>query len=437
LKQIKVGLIGLGTVGSGVAQILTTRRRLIKSRLGADLVLARVARKSLNAPSRYPVDPALLTTEATELLNDPGIDIIVELIGGIEPAKAYIRKALEAGKHVVTANKALLAHDGNELLALAGTRGLELGFEASVCGAIPIIKAVREGLAANEINYTIGIMNGTANYILSKMTDEGAFYQNALKEAQEKGFAEADPTFDVEGIDTAHKLAILAALCYGNRINFDDIYTEGISRLEPLDIDFAREFGYRIKLLAISRGGRNWVEARVHPTMIPAGHPLANVGGAFNAVEIVADSAGPIMLYGLGAGMLPAGSAVVADIIDIARNMLTGSRPRVPVLAHQPRALRNRPVRSMDEISCHHYIRFSALDQPGVLSKIAGVLAKHGISIASCLQKGRKVKGSVPVVMLTHEAREANVRKAVAGIERLKLITAPAVRVRIENLAQA
>jgi len=437
LKQIKVGLIGLGTVGSGVAQILTQQRRLIKNRLGAELVLARVAEKYLDAPHRYEVDRALLTPDANNLFNDPEIDIIVELIGGIEPARTFMRRALEAGKHVVTANKALLARDGNELFALANEKGLELGFEASVCGAIPIIKAVREGLAANEIDYTVGIMNGTANYILSKMTDEGASYAHALKEAQEKGFAEADPTYDVEGIDTAHKLAILAALCYGNRVNFDDIYTEGISRLEPLDIDFAREFGYKIKLLAISRGGAKSIEARVHPAMIPVGHPLANVAGAFNAVEIVARSAGPIMLYGLGAGMLPAGSAVVADVIDIARNMLTGAGVRVPILAHQPKALRDRPLRKIDEVSCQHYLRFSVPDQPGVLSKIAGVLAKHNISIASCVQKGRRVKGSVAVVMLTHEAREADVAKAVAGIERLKLIAAPTVRVRIESLAKA
>jgi homoserine dehydrogenase len=437
LKQINVGLIGLGTVGSGVAQILIEQRRLIKSRLGADLVLKRVAEKYLDAPHRYEPDRSLLTPDVAELFNDPDIHIIVELIGGIEPAKTFIRRALEAGKHVVTANKALLAHDGNELFDLAASKHLQLGYEASVCGAIPIIKAVREGLAGNEINYTVGIMNGTANYILSKMTDGGASYDAALKEAQEKGFAEADPTFDVEGIDTAHKLAILAALCYGNRINFDDIYTEGISRLEPLDIAFAKEFGYRIKLLAISRGGRGSIEARVHPAMIPASHPLANVGGAFNAVEIVSNAAGPIMLYGLGAGMLPAGSAVVADVIDIARDMLTGTGVRVPLLAHQPKALKERPIRPIDEVSCQHYVRFTAPDQPGVLSKIAGVLAKHNISIASCVQKGRKVKGSVPLVMLTHEAKEADVRKAVAAIERSKLITGPAVRVRIESLAQA
>jgi len=437
LKQIKVGLIGLGTVGSGVAQILVERRRLIKSRLGAELLLARVAEKYPDAPHRYEPDRSLVTTDAKALLHDPEIDIVVELIGGLEPARTFIREALESGKHVVTANKALLARDGNELFALAQSKGLDLGFEASVCGAIPIIKAVREGLAANEIKYTVGIMNGTANYILSKMTDEGASYEKALKEAQEKGFAEADPTYDVEGIDTAHKLAILAALCYGNRINFDDIYTEGITRIEPLDIAFAREFGYKLKLLAISRGGRDSLEARVHPAMIPCAHPLANVGGAFNAVEIVADSAGPIMLYGLGAGMLPAGSAVVADIIDIARNMLTGSGVRVPVLAHQPKALKDRPMRPIDDVSCRHYVRFTVPDQPGVLSKIAGVLAKHGISIASCVQKGRKVKGSVPIVMLTHEAKEASVRKALTGIERLGLLAAPAVRVRIESLAQA
>jgi homoserine dehydrogenase len=436
VKKIQVGLIGCGTVGSGVAQILTQQRRLIKSRLGADLVLARVAEKHLDAPHRYQVDRSLLTADAGDILNDPDIDIVIELIGGIEPARTFIRRALEAGKHVVTANKALLAHDGNDLFSLASKKGLALGFEASVCGAIPIIKAVREGLAGNVINYTVGIMNGTANYILSKMTDEGASYDKALKEAQEKGFAEADPTFDVEGIDTAHKLAILAALCYGNKINFDDIYTEGISRLEPLDIAFAREFGYRIKLLAISRGGRGSIEARVHPAMIPASHPLANVGNAFNAVEIVADAAGPIMLYGYGAGMLPAGSAVVADVIDIARDMLTGGGTRVPVLGYQPKALKAKPVRKMDEVTCTHYIRFTALDKPGVLSKLAGVLARHNISIASCLQKGRKVKGSVPVVMLTHEAREADVRKALAAIERSELITAPPVRVRLENLAQ-
>ncbi|MFH0811127.1 MAG: homoserine dehydrogenase [Pseudomonadota bacterium] len=435
MKSIKVGLIGLGTVGSGVAQILTEHRRLIADRVGAELLLARVAEKHLDAPRRYQVDRGLMTTDVADILHDPEIDIVVELVGGLEPARTFIVRALEARKHVVTANKALLAHDGNALFALADRMGRELGFEASVCGAIPIIKAVREGLAGNEISYTVGIMNGTANYILSKMTDEGAPYDRALKEAQEKGFAEADPTFDVEGIDTAHKLAILTALCYGNAINLQDIYTEGISRLEPLDIGFAKEFGYRIKLLAISRRNHDSIEARVHPAMIPASHLLANVSGAFNAVEIVADAAGPTMLYGLGAGMLPAGSAVVADIIDIARNMLTGSGCRVPLLAHQPAALRTLPLRPIGEVCCQHYVRFSALDRPGVLSGLAGVLAEHGISIASCVQKGRKENGSVPVVMLTHEAKEADMRRALEGIEGLLgLITAPVVRVRIESL---
>jgi homoserine dehydrogenase len=280
-------------------------------------------------------------------------------------------------------------------------------------------------------------MNGTANYILSKMTDEGLPFGQVLKEAQKEGLAEADPTYDIEGIDTAHKLAILAALCYGTNINFDDIYTEGISRLEPIDLAFARQFGYRIKLLAISRAGRGGIEARVHPTMIPAHHPLANVNGAFNAVEIISDSAGPIMLYGLGAGMLPAGSAVVADIIDIARDIACGSPPKVPQLAHQPKAIKQKPIVPISEISTTHYIRFMAPDRPGVLSAIAGMLARHGISIASVVQQGRQVKGSVPVVMLTHEAKESAVAKALAEVMKAKAASVPPVRVRIEKLNQS
>lgn len=431
-KPVYVGLIGLGTVGSGVAKILLEKGGLLAKRVGTPIVLKRIVDKY---PERVKlkVRKGILSTNIDDLFNDDSISIVVELVGGHEPARSFILKAIERGKHVVTANKALLAVHGREIFTAAGQKGVDIGFEASVGGGIPVIRAVREGLVADNIQSILGIMNGTSNYILSKMTDEGSSFGDVLKEAQNKGYAEADPSYDVEGIDAAHKLAIISTLAYGSFVRLEDIYTEGIAHIEPLDIAFAKEFGYRVKLLAISRLNGESIEIRVHPTMIPCGHLLADVNGVYNAFYLRGDAAGQVLLYGLGAGMMPTGSAVVSDIVDLARNLLKGTVQRVPALSCRIDQMSTLPIRPMDDLVCRYYMRFPAMDQPGVLSKIAGVLGRNGISIESVIQKGRDVRGSVPIVMMTHEARESNVRRALAKIDRLEVVTAPAMFIRIEN----
>jgi len=358
---------------------------------------------------------------------------LVELIGGYEPARTFILKAISKGKHIVTANKALLATFGEEIFSAAYEKGVDIAFEASVGGGIPLIKGIKEGLVANNIECMFGILNGTANYILTKMTDEGITFGVALRDAQRRGYAEADPRFDVEGIDTAHKLAILTALAYGTPINLDQIYVEGISYITPLDIQFARELGYRIKLLAISRLRGKGIEIRVHPTMIPESHLLANVNGAYNALLIKGDSVGDVLFYGLGAGMMPAGSAVVSDIVDLSRNLIKGGVQRVPALAYMPSGRKKKSVIPIDNLESCYYFRFSALDQPGVLAKIAGILGGYKISIASVIQKGRKIRGSVPIVMLTHRAKEAYVRQALKEIDELEVVRGKTVSIRMED----
>lgn len=434
MKEIKVGLIGFGTVGTGVVKILQKNSRLIEKRLGARIRIKRIADIDINRDRGIKLKPGLLTPDAGDIIEDPEIDIVIELIGGIEPAKSIILKAIRRRKHIVTANKALLALHGDEIFNEANRFGVDVNFEASVGGGIPIIRSIKEGLVANRIHSIFGILNGTSNYILSKMTDEGKAFREVLKEAQEKGYAEADPTYDVEGIDAAHKLSILIRLAFGTPINFREIFIRGISEITPLDIQFSREFGYRIKLLAIAKIDRGKLEARVHPTMIPEGHMLSTVDGVFNAIYVRGDAIGPILFYGQGAGQMPTGSAVVSDIVELSRNILVRtSGRRVPLLSYHEPSIERIPLKKMQEIVMPFYIRFSAIDKPGVLSKISGILGKHDISIASVIQKGRKVNGAVPIVMMTHEAREENIYRAIKEIDRLGVIMGKTVYIRVED----
>ncbi|MCK8601390.1 homoserine dehydrogenase [Desulfoferrobacter suflitae] len=433
MRAIGIGLIGWGTVGCGVIRVLHENAQEIEARLGVPLKLTRVVDMDLERQRPVSVPADMLTKRAEDVLEDPNIQIVVELIGGLGAAKTIICKALDNKKYVVTANKALLAHSGNELFEIARKNGRAIGFEASVAGGIPFIKSLREGLAANRIETLYGILNGTANYILTRMTDDGLSFQAALLEAQQEGFAEADPTLDVEGIDAAHKLAIASAIAFGSKIKFDQVYTEGISNIDPLDIGFGKEFGYELKLLAIARNNDSRLEMRVHPTLIPAGHVLASVKGAYNAVHIHGNAVGNIMLYGLGAGMMPTGSAVVADLIDLARDIMSNVPERVAPLSFLPDRLRPVAIRPMSDISTCYYFRFAAVDRPGVLSKIAGILGKNDISIAAVIQKGREVEGAVPIVMLTHEAVERNVIRALDEMKRLDVVLAPTQLIRIED----
>ncbi len=430
-KTVNVGLIGFGTVGRGLAEALHRHQERIAKQCGLHIRLTKIFARSLTAlPPEYAT--AQLTHSADDLINDPDIDILIELIGGIEPAKTFILQAIAAGKHVVTANKALLSQEGQEIFTAAAAQGVEVGFEGSVGGGIPLIKGLKEGLVANQILSVMGILNGTANYILTRMTDEGIAFAAVLKEAQQLGFAEADPTYDVEGIDTAHKLAILMSIAYGMNITHAQIATEGISRIEPLDIDFAREFGCRIKLLAVSRSLESGeIEARVYPTMVPVSHLLASINGAFNAVEFCGDLTGSIILSGAGAGKLPTGSAVAADVVDIARKIAAGSVSRVPALSYLAEHVTDRKIASSEELRSASYLRITALDKPGVLANIATILSRHGISIESVIQKGREENEPVAVVILTHTASEAAVAAALAEIDALAAVTAPTVRIRM------
>jgi homoserine dehydrogenase len=433
MRQINIGLLGCGTVGTGVAKLLIDNASVIAARLGATLNLKRVADIDIETDRGIQFAQGVLTTDAEAVVNDPDIDIIVEMIGGEGIAKELILKAIENGKQVITANKALLASQGNTLFAAAAEKGVDLAFEAAVGGCMPIIKSMRESLVANQIRSMIGILNGTCNYILTKITDERRPFEDALLEAQQKGYAEADSALDVDGIDTAHKIAILTALAYGMNINLPDVYIEGISKITPLDVEFAEHFGYRIKLLAISKNRGKQVEARVHPTMIPFDNLLSSVFGTVNAVMVSGDAVGDIMLYGRGAGMMPTASAVISDAVDIARNLMAGTTRRVPALSVQREHIQNIRIMPMDEVVTHYYFRFAALDRPGVLSAISGILGRHDISIQSMQQKGRKTNGSVPVVMVSHLAKEADVQKALAEIDRLDVVSEPTMLIRIED----
>jgi homoserine dehydrogenase len=433
MKQIQIGLLGCGTVGTGVAKLLIENKDLLTARVGADLNLRWVADIDIETDRGIQFPAGVLTTDAQKVLNDPEIDMVIEMIGGEGIAKDFMLQAINNGKHIVTANKALLAAHGNELFAAAARKGVDLAFEASVGGCMPTIKSMRESLVGNHIKSMSGILNGTCNYILSKIEDEGISFEDALAEAQRQGYAEANPTLDVGGFDTAHKIAILAALAYGMEINLKDVYIEGISRITPLDIEFARQFGYRIKLLAISKIQDNKVEARVHPTMLPLKNLLASISGTVNAITITGDAVGDILLYGHGAGMMPTASAVVSDIVDIARNILSGTVRRVPPLSYQRDSIRRIPVLPIDDLLTHYYFRFAALDRPGVLSTISGILGKYDISLQSVHQKGRKTNGSVPLVMLSHRAKESDVKRALAEIGDLNVVSDEPVLIRIED----
>lgn len=434
-QQIGIGILGLGTVGTGVARLLTDNESLIAKRLGARLVIKRAADLDIEKDRGLNLAEGVLTTRASEVTEDPEVDIVIELIGGKTAALESIEAAIAGGKHVVTANKALLAETGVSLFQKAAAAGVTIAFEPSAGGCMPIVKTLRESLAGNRIHAICGILNGTCNYILTRITGEGLPFADALATAQELGYAEADPGLDVDGIDTAHKLALLSALAYGMDCSFDDIYMEGISGITPMDIEFAAQCGYRIKLLAITKYDETHdaVELRVHPTMIPETNQLSKVEGTLNAVTITGDAVGRMMLYGHGAGMMPTASAVVSDIIDIARSLISGGGMRVPMLSFQMENIRKIPVRPMDEISTHYYFRLSALDRPGVLSKVAGILGEHGISIKSVHQIERQFNDGVPIFMLTHRAREADVKSALAKIAALEVVTHDPVLIRIEE----
>ncbi|WP_022854223.1 homoserine dehydrogenase [Thermodesulfatator atlanticus] len=431
--SIQIGIIGLGTVGSGTVKILFENQKLIKKRLGCPIVVKKIAVRNPSLPRLVEVPDTLLTTDVESIFRDPEIKIVVELIGGLEPARTFILKAISAKKHVVTANKAVLAEYGQELFAAAKENGVDIAFEAAVGGGVPIIKTLKESLAGNRILSLAGIVNGTCNYILTRMTEEGLSFEEALTKAQEAGFAEADPSLDVDGIDAAHKLALLTTLAHGTNVCLEDIYVEGIRDVEPLDITFAQELGFVTKLLAICKDTKEGLEVRVHPALVNKNHVLASVRMAYNAFYIRGDAVEDILLYGLGAGQMPTGSAVVSDIIDLARNVLADSACRVPPLSFQLADLAKLPIKPMEEVICRYYFRFSVVDRPGVLSKIAGILGGHQISIETVIQKGREKGGSVPIVMLTHEAKESSVRKALSMIDQLDIVTAPTKLLRIEQ----
>ena len=433
MKQINIGIVGMGTVGTGIAKLMEKNKDVISARLGAQLVFKKGADIDLERDRDITFAKDQLTTDPQAVTDDPDIAIVAEMIGGTGIAKEIITRAIENKKHVVTANKALLAEHGNELFELAARKGVNIAFEPSVGGCMPIIKTIRETMVSNRIEAVTGILNGTCNYILTKISNEGVAFADALKDAQDKGYAESDPTLDVDGFDTAHKLAIINALAYGMKINLNDIYIEGISEITPMDIGFARDCGYRIKLLAISKFDDGAVQARIHPTMVPFSNQLSNVSGSMNAVTVTGDGTGDMILFGRGAGMLPTATAALSDIADISRTIIDGGTVRVPMLSWQMNHIKEVPVRPIDDTHTHYYFRFTVIDRPGVLSKIAGILGRHDISIKSVHQIERKLDGGVPLFMLTHKAKEAHVQAAVKEISALEISTREPVLIRIEE----
>jgi homoserine dehydrogenase len=433
MREIQIGLIGFGTIGAGVVKLLAKNGQLIEEKLGARLVLKKIADLDIITDRGVPVTPGVLTTNADEVLNDPEIAVVIELIGGYEPAKSFVLQAIANGKHIVTANKALLAVHGEEIYAAAARNGVEVLYEAAVGGGIPVLSAIRGNMAGNNFTTVLGILNGTCNYILTKMTRDGADFAAVLKKAQELGYAEADPTFDIEGIDTAHKLCILLSLCFGTRVAFADIYTEGINAISATDINFARDFGYKIKLLAIGKRDGERIEARVHPTMIPVNYPLADVDGAFNAIRLTGDFVGPVMLYGRGAGMDPTASAVAGDLMDIARNIVAGIDRRTAPLGYLDERIKTLAIKPMGEIVSKYYLRFSVVDRPGVLARISAVLGKCAISIESMIQKGRSEGETVSIVIMTHEAREQDILAALEEIDAFDIVREKTNLIRIED----
>ncbi len=431
MKKINIGLIGFGNVGSGVVKILRERKSILKDKVGAEINIKKIADKDIASKRGVSIDKGLLTKDAREIINDPHIDVVAELIGGIHPAKEFITEALKNGKNVVTANKALLAECGKELFALAEDRGKSIYFEAAVGAGIPMIRSLREGLVASKFYSIFGIVNGTSNYILSEMSHHSRTFADALRQAKLKGFAEKDPTLDIEGMDSAHKLIILTYLCFGRFTSLDDVFVEGISHISLLDVNYAKELGFEIKLLAIAKKEEDELEVRVHPTLIPENHLLSSVESMFNAIYVSADLAGGLLFYGPGAGQLSAASAVVSDLVDLARDIRAGLfRSNLNVIADSA----VKKLRRIDETYSRYYIRFMAKDQPGVLAKISGILAKFGISIASVTQKERKRAEFVPIVMIIHDAKEKNLRSALEMITHLNIIGEKPVAIRMEEV---
>ncbi len=430
MKTIRVGLLGLGQVGTGFYEILKSKKSFFKRETGVSIEIKKIAVKRKSKKRKVRVPKKILTSNALEVIRDPKIDVIIELIGGTGKARQYVKEALKNGKHVVTANKALLAVHGDEIFKLAVKNKVWINFEASVGGGIPIMKALREGLVANRVDSIYSIINGTSNYILSSMSEEQRDFKEALLEAQKKGFAEADPTFDIEGVDAAHKLAILSRFCFGGSVRFKDVHCEGISRIRSEDISFAEDFGFRIKLLAIAKSGTKGVEARVQPTLLPRTHILANVNGAFNAVLLRGDEVGEVLLYGQGAGPHPTASAIFSDLIDIAKR---GSK-RLADDDYLMRGLRKKiKLKNISSILSRYYLRFHIVDRPGVLAQISRILGKHSVSISDCVQKENCTGRIVPLILLTHPAHEKSVSNAIKQIDRMNIVRGKSQVIRIEE----
>ncbi len=431
MREIGVGLLGLGNVGSGVVKLLKDNSEAIEARLGARVVVRKIAVQKTEKRRLVEVDKKLVTTSVESVIDDPTVDVVIELIGGDDPARSYVARAIERGRHVVTANKLLLATHGDELFGLAEKRGVDIYYEAAVCGGIPIIRALREGLASDRIDEVFGIVNGTSNFILTTMTDDAKPFAEVLAAAQEAGYAEADPGLDVDGGDASHKLAILMMLCFGARIRLEDIYVEGIRDLTPADFAYAARFGYVIKPLVIAKHHPDGLEGRVHPTMIPRRWLLASVSGVHNAVYVSSYALGNSMYYGRGAGMMPTAVAVVADVIEMARNILGGATGRLPLRSF--RSLSDHPMRDIGMLRSRYYFRFSVIDRPGVLAQLATILGEHGISIEQMIQEGAESDRPVTVVMLSHVAQERDVRNALARIDTLPVV---AEKTRLLRLAE-
>ncbi|MEW8548991.1 MAG: homoserine dehydrogenase [Candidatus Thiodiazotropha endolucinida] len=435
MNPVKVGLLGLGTVGGGTLNVLTRNADEIARRAGRGIQITHAAAKQYDPSQLIGLESVEVTDDAFSVVENPELEIIIELIGGYTPARELVLKAIENGKHVVTANKALIAMHGNEIFEAAQQKGVMVAFEAAVAGGIPIIKAVREGLAANHIEWIAGIINGTGNFILSEMRDKGREFADVLKEAQALGYAEADPTFDVEGIDAAHKLTILGSIAFGIPLQFEKTYTEGITKIEPQDVKYADQFGYRIKHLGITRKTETGIEMRVHPTMIPRRRLIANVDGVMNAVLVKGDAVGPTLYYGAGAGSKPTASAVVADVVDVVRMLTTDPENRVPHLAFQPGKLVDLAILPIEEVETTFYLRMQVIDRPGVVAKIASILAESHISIEAIQQKEpNEGDNTVPLVMLTQKVIEKQLNKAIAEIEQLETVFGQVMRIRVERL---
>ncbi|MDD2659628.1 MAG: homoserine dehydrogenase [Methylococcales bacterium] len=435
MKPVKVGVLGLGTVGGGTVNVLKRNAAEIARRAGREIIITRASAKDLDKKRICDTQGIILTADPMDIINDPEIDIVLELIGGSGPVKDMVLKAIETGKHVVTANKSLIALHGNEIFAKASEKGVIVAFEAAVAGGIPIIKAIREGLSGNHIQWLAGIINGTGNFILTEMRDKGRDFDEVLTEAQALGYAEADPAFDVEGIDAAHKLTILASIAFGIPLQFDKVYTEGITRITRLDVEYAEQLGYRIKHLGIARKTPEGIELRVHPTLIPERRLIANVNGVMNAIVVKGDAVGPTLYYGAGAGAEPTASAVVADVIDVVRALTSDPENRVPHLAFQADSLSDIPVLTPEHFKTAYYLRLNAEDKTGVLADVTRILADHHISIEAIIQKeplGEET--AIPIIMLTQITLEKEMNAAIAEIEALKTVSGKVNRIRLETL---